>query len=193
VRIAILGTSGSGKTTLSRTLGARLGLPVIELDAINWRAGWRDLYTDDPDEFRRLVDEATSGPAWVCDGNYAKVRTRVLERATDVVWLDYSRAVVMRRVIGRSFARAISGKELWPGTGNTETFARWLSREHPIRWAWDTYEVRRVRYADMFADAQLAGKRLTRIRRPSEAQELVEALARNYGDSALIAKLRRLG
>ncbi len=182
MRIAILGTSGSGKSTLSRTLGVRLGIPVIELDAINWRAGWRDLNTDDPEEFLRLVRAATSGEAWVCDGNYSKVRDHVLARATDMVWLDYPRSLVMRRVIGRSFARAISGGELWPGTGNTETFARWLSPDHPIRWAWDTYADRRMRYGELFADPRLAHTRRRRVSRPGDAAALVETLARAQTD-----------
>ena len=33
-RIAIIGCSGGGKSTLARSLGARLGLPIIHLDTI---------------------------------------------------------------------------------------------------------------------------------------------------------------
>ncbi len=190
MRIAILGTSGSGKSTLSRAIGDRLGIPVIELDAINWRAGWRDLNTDDPEEFLRLVLAATSLEAWVCDGNYSKVRNHVLARATDVIWLDYPRSVVMRRVIGRSFARAIGGRELWPGTGNTETFARWLSPDHPIRWAWDTYADRRRRYGELFADPRLAHARLHRLSRPGDVAALVESL---FGRRLMLSEWRLEG
>lgn len=34
MRIAVVGSSGSGKSTLAKRLGAVLGLPAIELDAI---------------------------------------------------------------------------------------------------------------------------------------------------------------
>ena len=183
MRIAILGTSGSGKTTLSRVIAGRLGLRGIELDAINWRSGWRDLNSDDPAEFERLVSEAIAAEAWVCDGNYSRVRDRILYRATDVVWLDYPRSVVMRRVIVRSFDRAVSGRELWPGTGNTETFSRWLSPDHPIRWAWDTYADRRARYEALFADPRLGGRNRYRLRRPSEAGPLMESLAARRGEN----------
>jgi energy-coupling factor transporter ATP-binding protein EcfA2 len=43
MRIVVVGTSGAGKTTLARRIAALLELPHIELDAINWQPGWRDL------------------------------------------------------------------------------------------------------------------------------------------------------
>jgi adenylate kinase family enzyme len=61
MRIVVVGTSGSGKTTLARALAAQLALPYIELDAVNWQAGWRDLSRTDPDEFIRRVAVAIAG------------------------------------------------------------------------------------------------------------------------------------
>src|SRR5690242_2172625 len=58
MRIVVVGTSGAGKTTLARRIAALLELPHIELDAINWQAGWRDLTRHDPEEFLRRVDGA---------------------------------------------------------------------------------------------------------------------------------------
>jgi len=55
MRISVVGTTGSGKTTLARALSAQLGLPYIEMDALNWQAGWRDLSRSDPEEFVRRV------------------------------------------------------------------------------------------------------------------------------------------
>jgi adenylate kinase family enzyme len=178
MRIAVVGTSGSGKSTLARKLGAALSLPVVELDAINWQAGWKDLNVHDPDEFARRVEAAIAGEAWVTDGNYSKVLPAILRRATDVVWLDLPKTVVMRRVIGRSLARAWSGEELWPGTGNRESWRRWLDKDHPIRWAWDTYEGRRARYEAAFADAKLAHLTVHRPRTPAQAAAVIGGLQR---------------
>jgi adenylate kinase family enzyme len=178
VRIVVMGTSGSGKTTLARRLAAALGLRRIELDAINWQPDWVALDQTDRPEFVRRVRAAIEGEAWVSDGNYATVRPMLLARATHLVWLDFSRPVVMARVIRRSFVRAVTGDELWPGTGNREQFARWLDKEHPIRWAWDTFHARRARYEAAFADPALAHLSLCRIRSNRDADALLERLTR---------------
>lgn len=177
MRVVVVGTSGSGKSTFARNLGAAIGAPHLELDAVNWQAGWRNLNTDDPAEFVRRVAQAASAEAWVADGNYSKARQVLWPRATRFVWLDYERPVIMRRVIRRSLGRALSGQELWAGTGNTETMARWLDREHPIRWAWDTWTRNRARYAEVFARSEYASLPLDRLRHPRQAQPLIDRLA----------------
>ena len=178
MRVAIIGSSGSGKSTLARRLGEALATPVLELDAVNWQAGWRDLNTHEPEEFRRRVSEAIAADHWVTDGNYSLVQPLILARATDLVWLDYERWLIMSRVLRRSVVRAWTGRELWPGTGNRENWRHWLDREHPIRWAWDTFAERRVRYAALFDDPRLARVTRYRLRRPGEADALVDQLAR---------------
>jgi adenylate kinase family enzyme len=177
LRISVVGTSGSGKSTMAEKLSARLGIPFVELDAINWQAGWRDLQTHDPEEFKRRTADATAGDAWVIAGNYSLVRPLYWPRLTHVVWLDYSRGVVMRRVLWRSLARAADRKELWPGTGNRERFRDWLDKEHPIRWAWDTHARNRERYAAMAADPANAHVRFLRLRSPHEARDIAGRLA----------------
>jgi adenylate kinase family enzyme len=176
MRVSVIGTSGSGKTTFARALAAALGARHVDLDAINWQAGWKDLNQCDPEEFRRRVAEAVAADAWVSCGNYAKVRPLLLARATHVVWLDYPKPIVMGRVLRRSFVRAWTGDELWPGTGNRETFVRWLDKEHPIRWAWDTYARRKRDYTAMFEDPALAHLERHRVRHPREAAGLIAAL-----------------
>lgn len=182
-RIAVVGTSGSGKTTLSRRIGAAIGLPVIELDAINWQAGWHDLNQNEPEEFKRRVAAATAPESWVSDGNYALVRPLILARATEVVWLDYDRPLVMARVIRRSFSRAIWKTELWPGTGNVEQFRNWLSPDHPIRWAWSTHARRRKQYAEM-VQALAAEVTVHHLRHPRDAEALIATLRTEAGQSA---------
>jgi adenylate kinase family enzyme len=115
-RIAVIGNSGLGKSTLAPALSRRLGLPHIELDALNWQPGWRALSIAEPEAWSRVVADAVDRESWITDGNYSSgAQPHILPRATDVIWLDYSRRVIMARVLRRSFLRAISGRELWPG------------------------------------------------------------------------------
>lgn len=181
MRISIVGTSGSGKTTLAIALSKALGIPRIELDGVNWQADWRDLNTHDPAEFVRRTEVEVAAEAWVCDGNYSTVQPVVWRRATHVVWLDYGRSVVMARVIRRSVVRAVSGRELWAGTGNREDWRRWLDREHPIRWAWDTHAKNRAKYAARLAAPEAAHLTVIRLRHPQEAAALPDKLRRSIG------------
>ena len=64
-RIIVVGGQGSGKTRLSLALGRKLDLPVIHLDVLYWRAGWRP---SDKTEFRERVATAIAGDRWIVDG-----------------------------------------------------------------------------------------------------------------------------
>ncbi|MBP7650599.1 MAG: hypothetical protein KA085_09265 [Phenylobacterium sp.] len=178
MRIAVIGSSGSGKSTLAKRLGVTLNLPAIELDAINWRPGWKALSTDDPQAFKNEVTAAIAVEAWVTDGNYSAVLPAILARATHVVWLDYERPIIMWRVITRSFRRAWTREEIWAGSGNRETFAQWRDPDHPVLWAWRTFHRRRARYEEAFANPRLAHLAVMRLRHPREAEPLVQRLGR---------------
>ena len=91
----------------------------------------------------------------------------MLERATTVVWLDYERPVIMARVIRRSVARAVSGRELW--NGNVEDWRQWTHASHPIRWAWSTWARLRERYESLLADPAYAHLQVHRLKHPREA------------------------
>lgn len=179
MRLLVGGSSGSGKSTLARALAGRLGCAHVELDALNWDPGWRNLSQQDVEEFRRRVRTAAAGDAWVCDGNYSVIRPILLERATHLIWLNYPRRVIMPRVIGRSIARVLDRKELWPGTGNRERLGSWLGKEHPIRWAWDTYDRVQATYRALFDDPTLGHIDRIRLRHAREAAPMIARLARD--------------
>jgi adenylate kinase family enzyme len=185
LRIVVVGTSGSGKTTLAKALAAQLALPYIELDALNWQAGWRDLSRTDPDEFIRRVAVVIAADFWVLDGGYALVRDLVWRRATHLVWLDYERSVVMYRVIRRSLARAMLRTELW--AGNRERWLHMLRPSHPIRWAWSTWRRRRREYEERIGGSDYAHLVVLRLRRPRDAEELLRQLRQASGAQNLSA------
>jgi len=167
MRIVVVGTSGAGKTTFARGVAAQLGLPHIELDAINWQPGWRDLTRHDVALFLRRVSEAIEAEAWVLDGNYGLVRDLVWQRATHLVWLDYDRPIIMLRVIRRSILRAVLKTELW--AGNRERWRNFLRPSHPIRWAWNTWERRRRETEARLRGPEYAPLIVLRLRHPREA------------------------
>jgi adenylate kinase family enzyme len=174
MRIVVVGTSGAGKTTLARTIAGWLALPHIELDAINWQAGWHDLARHDPQEFARRVTDAIQADSWVLCGHYTALRAIVWQRATHLVWLDYQRPVIMARVIRRSLLRVVLRTELW--AGNREQWTHMLRPSHPIRWAWSTWERRRRETAEHLAQPEYARLVVLRLRRPREARLAVAHL-----------------
>jgi adenylate kinase family enzyme len=116
---------------MATSIASALNLPCIELDRLHWEPNWEALSETNPNEFVRRVRAAVSASdGWVSDGNYGMVRDLIWGRATHLVWLDYSRVIVMSRVIKRSIARAFDQKELW--AGNREDWRRWLRPSHPM-------------------------------------------------------------
>jgi adenylate kinase family enzyme len=98
-RVAILGCSGAGKSTFARELGARIGAPVVHLDALFWRPGWVEPVNED---FRAAVAAAIAGDAWVTDGNFvSRTFDLRLPRADTVIFLDQPRWLCVYRILWR--------------------------------------------------------------------------------------------
>jgi hypothetical protein len=145
-------------------------VPHVELDALNWGPRWSMV----PIEiFRERVARAVAGDAWVIDGNYGGrgARDLVLPRADTVVWLDPSLGVIFARLLARAVRRIRSGEEVWPGTGNRETFrAHFLSRESLFWWALKTHRRRRQELPAILARPEYAHLTLHRFRGLAEAE-----------------------
>jgi adenylate kinase family enzyme len=171
-RVSVVGSSGSGKTTFAARLAARLGVPHIELDAINWGQDWSPL---DAQSFQERVIEATASHEWVCDGNYSAVRPIVLDRADTVVWLDLPLRTCLARLLRRSARRVRSGEELW--NGNRE---RWrdlfVGRQSLFWWLITQHRRKRRDYEARFATADSAHLRIHRFRSSAEADAWLDEL-----------------
>lgn len=174
LRVLVVGTSGSGKSTFAEKLAREAKITHLELDQMNWRPGWYDRSTEEPEAFLADVAEATAASDWVLAGNYAMTRPTVLPRLTHVVWLDLSLWQVMTQVIHRSFQRASSGADVFPGC--REDWSRWLEAEHPIRWALATHHARRPRYVALSAQIEERGGVVLRCRNRREAGAALQSL-----------------
>ena len=98
-RVMVMGCAGAGKSTFARRLGALSGAPVIHLDTLFWEPGWVECQ---PEEFRRRVNAAHAGEAWVSDGNYTSRTFDIrVPRAEAIIWLDQPRWLCTWRVLAR--------------------------------------------------------------------------------------------
>lgn len=174
MRLAVVGTTGAGKTTLARSISQSLGIPHVELDGIYHQPGWQRL----PEaEFRTRIIEEVGRPDWVIDGNYSEVRDLVWAEADAVIFLDYPRKVIMRRVIRRSLGRAATRRRLW--NGNRESFKNLLSRdpeENIIRWASAAVDTLHERYLTAMDDTKWSGLNFVRLADPRQAAAFLAAL-----------------
>lgn len=99
-RIIVVGSQGSGKTRLSLALGKKLGLPVIHLDVLYWRPGWKP---SDKEDFRVRVAEAIAGDGWIVDGSFSDLCLDLtLARADDFIAIERPRWLTVWRVLWRS-------------------------------------------------------------------------------------------
>jgi adenylate kinase family enzyme len=97
MRIHVTGNAGAGKTTLARELGKRLSLPVIHLDRVVWRPGWKKVPLAEKEQLLRRISEPAS---WLIEGVSGVIR----QRADIVVFLDVPRHVCLWRCVRRNWA-----------------------------------------------------------------------------------------
>jgi len=147
-RILVTGTSGSGKTTLAAALGARLGIPHTDIDGLFHGPGW----VPRP-EFAADVAALAARDEWVTEWQYSAVRALFLSRADLLVWLDLTRAAVMRQVVPRTVRRRLRRAELWNGNVEPQLWTILTDPDHILRWSWRTHpkttaRVRRVLASD---------------------------------------------
>ena len=109
-RILVTGTSGAGKTTVAAALSGRLGIPHTDIDGLYHGPGWvpRPEFVDD-------VAALAAREEWVTEWQYSVVRPLLLGRADLLVWLDLTRAAVMRQIVPRTLRRRLRRVELWNG------------------------------------------------------------------------------
>ncbi|EML1934815.1 MULTISPECIES: shikimate kinase [Providencia] len=139
MKINIIGCSGSGKSTLGHTLSSLYSIPYIELDALYWQKNWQ--HSSDEQLKEKLTQAFLAAPnGWVLDGNYTRTQPIKWQEVDLVIWLDYSFSRTLYQSIRRALYRIISQKELWPNTGNNETWKKtFFSRDSILLWVLKTY------------------------------------------------------
>lgn len=179
MKINVVGSSGSGKSTLSHQLSHVLGIPHIQLDPLFWRADWQG--TPDDEFFAKLEAALSASPdGWVLDGNFNRTRDIKWREVDMIIWLDYGFWRVFRQSLCRAIGRIISRKELWPGTGNRESFrTTFMSRNSILLWMLTNWRSNQRRYLADMLDARYRHIRIVRLTHPREADALVKHLAQS--------------
>jgi adenylate kinase family enzyme len=170
-RIVVYGPSGSGKTTLGRALGAKLGVPFVELDSIfHAYPRWVDLSRE---EFRAEVTqllEVYKG-GWVMDGNYSATREILLPLADTVVRIKLPFRTVYWRLVRRTVRRVVTREKLW--NGNSETWLDMLGKESMLWWGIHHWNEGQRRTAHDLATIPHHA-RVVALRSTAQAEALVE-------------------
>lgn len=97
-RILIIGCGGAGKSTLARTLGEKLGIPVVHLDKLFWKPGWVESSKEEIDE--KIYAEMVK-PQWIMDGNYNRTLPQRVQHCDTIIYLDFSRFACLMGVLKR--------------------------------------------------------------------------------------------
>jgi len=172
-RINVVGISGSGKSTFSKALAEALRIPYVQMDQLFWKKNWEE---SSDEEFVAKIREVVSSDAWVLDGNYhGRTHSIKWERADMVVWLDYGFITTFVQLLKRSIVRAATGEELWPNTGNRESFRKtFLDRSSILLWFFRFYKLNQRRYSSAMHSNQFSNTPFIRIESRKQASLFLE-------------------
>ena len=162
----ILGPTCAGKSTVAAILARRLGLTLVDLDAIHYVAGevWRER---EMDEKRRLILRAADGERWVVDGYSNFMRGALLGRVTLALWIDLPARSVAPRIITRTLRRWIR-REAVCGD-NRERPWTLLTRDSLLLYLWQTRRSNPKKYAEAFDTFGASGAETVRFESTAEA------------------------
>lgn len=176
MRVVVVGTSGAGKSTLAQRLSQALSCPWLELDRLYWGANWQPVAAA---QFIQAVDAAAQGERWIADGNYRLVRELLWSRATHIVWLNFSRFTIFRRVLWRTLSRGLLRTRL--SRGNRESLrAALFSKSSILRWSWTTFASNRAKYQALREDPVYAHLVWIELRRPSQGRAFLKRMVQGH-------------
>ena len=164
-RIAVIGNGGGGKSTLSRALGERLGIPVHEVDIVQWRTGWERAPLD---ETATILNGWVAEEAWIIDGfGPLPVLDRRFDRADTIVHVDHGFSqhlwwAAKREVATRLRGTSWGGRRLPP---KSVLLAKTLRRVHAMR----------PQLLEMTSRGDRAGK-LVHLRSPAEMRRWLDSV-----------------
>lgn len=129
-----------------------------------WKPGWNFLGTE---ETALKLDEISTQTEWIIEGFLVKkARISVLGRADTIIFLDYSRPVIIWRYIKRWWQHRKTPRPELEGSPERFTFKS-------LETSWTKAEMRYI--GDFIAQSVYADK-LVRLRSPKAAEKFLQEL-----------------
>lgn len=173
-RINVVGTSGSGKSTVAKKLSGALSIPYVEMDQIFWGQDW---HWPSDEKFFNDLRKNIAPDKWILDGNYTRTLSIKWEKVQMVVWIDLPLKKTLFQAITRAFKRSISGKEIWPNTGNKESFRKsFFSKDSIILWTLKTYKKVKQQYVLHMNNEKYSHIKFVRLTSHKEIDEFLEKM-----------------
>ncbi|MEO0476925.1 MAG: adenylate kinase [Planctomycetota bacterium] len=141
-RVAVIGCSCSGKSKLAKHIAGANGLDYINSDELFWMPDW--VQRPEP-EFLQLLADRVAEQAWVLDGNIGGRAPVVLPRIDTLIWLDYPRLFVMRRLLWRTIRRAWTKEHIFHNNAESWRMS-FASKDSILLYAWRSHRERRADY-----------------------------------------------
>jgi hypothetical protein len=164
-RVVVVGCAGSGKSALARKLSARVGLPLTERDTLG---------PPDSPRYREALRKLAGQPAWILDGAPYYEDDVVYSAADTLIFLDYSKPLVMWRVLRRTIAIELFRRPA--GAHQPAGLRVWRDSEHPLRWAWTSHQDRHREGLELLTHPDLAAANLLHFTHPSQAERWIRQL-----------------
>ena len=173
-KINVIGTSGSGKSTLAHKISDILSIPYIEMDRIFWKPNWTE---SKKEEFLSNLENSLSSNSWVLDGNYTSSIPVKWKDVQLIVWIDLPFSVTIFQAVKRAVKRSICKTEIWPNTGNTESFKRsFLSKNSILLWTIQTYPKVKKRFESYMRDDTFSHIKFIRLKSKKEVADFLDHL-----------------
>ena len=170
-KVNVIGTTGSGKSVFSTLLANKFDCAYIQMDQLFWKPNWVES-TDA--EFIAKVTQATKADSWVLDGNFSRTNDIKWKNVDTIIWIDYSYSKTLFQLLRRTILRTLSKQELWPKTGNRESFKRsFMSKESILIWFFKNYRRNKNRYSALMNSNRVKHIEFIRLRSPKEAERFL--------------------
>ena len=171
-RVAVFGNSGGGKSTLARRLAELTGLPLHQLDKIQYRASGGEVPHE---EYLKAHADMLDQNEWIIDGfgSVASAWER-FSKADTLVYIDLPLVTHHWWVTKRLVLGLFVTPEGWPINSPI-----WSSTMASYRVLWLCHRKMTPKYRQLVKNMS-ASKRVHHVKSPAEMKAFLDAIRREY-------------